>query len=132
MVSIAVLYSTKLIEIHTNLSFFHFTCSAVHIYIYFFTFAREQLQHLLENNQPLYTLHCSLLTPTYWLSIRYMFKTSHCHSVLKPITTSLRYKTVQKTSLNNIHCKVRTNIKRSLNNSQFIVQNSKSTFLIPS
>jgi len=30
-----------------------------------FKFSREQFQHLLENNRLLYSLHCSLLTPTY-------------------------------------------------------------------
>jgi len=48
------------------------------------------------------------------------------------MTTSLRKNNLQKTSLNNMHCKVRTNIKRSLNNSPFTVQNVKSTFLRPS
>ena len=94
----------------------------------FFTFARELLQHLLENNQLLYPLRCSLLTPTYWLSIRYIFKTSNCHSDLKIITISFANKIVQNnTDLKNIHCKVGTDIKRSLKNSPFITQNSKST-----
>ena len=39
--------------------FFLFMYSTVHI----FDTCREQLLHLLENNQLLYTLHCSLLTP---------------------------------------------------------------------
>ena len=92
----------------------------------FLTSARKQLRHLLENNQLLYSLHCSL-SPTYWLSIRYIFKSSHCQSV------SLENKIVQNyTGLNNVHCKVWTDIKRSLENSPFIAQNSKSTFYVPS
>jgi len=77
----------------------------------FLTSAREQLQHLLENTQLLYSLYCSLLTPTYWLSIRYIFKTRHCQSVLKLITISLTRKFLQKNrGFNNVHCKVRTDI----------------------
>jgi len=76
----------------------------------FLTFTGEQLQHLLANNQLLYSLHCSLLTPhPYRLSIRYIFKTGHCHSVLNLITISPANKTVQhNTGLNNIHCNFRT------------------------
>jgi len=68
-------------EIHTNLPFLNlyvFYCS----YFFFFTFAKGKLQYLLENNQLLYSLHCSLLTPYVLISIRYILKTSHCHSVL--------------------------------------------------
>ena len=36
------------------------------------------------------------------------------------------------TGLNNDDCKVRTDIKRSVENSLFIAQNTKSTFHIPS
>ena len=111
--------------------FFFFTlCTILFI---FFTSATKQLQHLLENNQLLYSLYCPLLTPTYWLSFRYIFKISPCQSVFKLTTISLKNKTVQNnTGLNNDACKVRTDIQRSLENYLFILQNTKSTFYIPS
>jgi hypothetical protein len=72
-------------------SFYVFYCS------YYFTFARENLQYLLENNQQLYSLHCSVLTPHVLISIRYIFKTSHCHSVLDLQPSLSRTKLCRKT-----------------------------------
>ena len=46
-----------MIEIHTKT--FFTLCTLMFI---FFTFPTKQLQHLLENNQLLYSLYCSLLT----------------------------------------------------------------------
>ena len=89
--AIAIIYWTQLTEIHTNF-FFYCVHSAVHI----FDICHEAA-HLLENNQLLYSLYCSLLTPTYWLSFRYIFKTSPCQSVFKLITISLKNKTCRTT-----------------------------------
>jgi len=111
---------------------FCFMYSTVHI----FWHLTKQLQHLLENNQLLYSLYCSLLTsppPRTYCSSGYVFKNSHCQSVFKLIIVSLANKTVQNnTGLNSVHCKVRTFIKRSLENSSYVAQNSESTFHIPS
>jgi hypothetical protein len=62
LVSIAIICSTKLIEIHKNLC----TCyilRKVTLLFKRFTSARKQLQLAVENNQLLYSLHYSLLTP---------------------------------------------------------------------
>ena len=59
------------------------------------------------------TVRCYPPPPTFWLSIRYTFKTSHSHNVLKltTISFSLSNKIAQNNkSLNNVHCKFKTNI----------------------
>jgi len=43
-----------------NSNYFFIICILLFIFL---TFARKQFQHLLENNQLLYSLHCSLLAP---------------------------------------------------------------------
>ena len=97
----------------------------------------ESCTHAIKLSKGRFTLYVRFPfrhgTSTYWLPIRYNFKTSDCQSVFKLITISLANKIVQNyTGLNNVHCKVRTDIKRSLENSPFIAQNSKSTFHVPS
>jgi len=130
--SITLIYWTQLIEILINLLFFFFFILCTLLFI-FLTFARQQLQHLLENNKLLYSLHYSLFTPTYWLSIRCIFITSHWYNVLKLIIISVANKIVQNIiGLNNVHCKLWTDIEPSLENSPFIDQNFKSTFHISS
>jgi len=58
LVSIVIIYRTHLSEIRTNVSSF-VLCTLLFIFL---TFAREELQHLLENNRALDPLHCPLLT----------------------------------------------------------------------
>ena len=100
---------------------------------YFWHLPGNSFQHLLENNQLRYSLHCSLLTPHVWIVRQVHLQDQYCQSIFKLITISLANKIVQNnTGLNNDNFKVRTDIKRSLENSPFIAQNSKSTIHIPS
>jgi len=90
LLSIAIIYWTQLIEIHTNKFFFYFTlCTLLFIFL---TSATKQIQHLLENNQLLYSLYRSL-------SFSYIFKTSPCQSFFKLITISLKNKIVQNNTM---------------------------------
>jgi hypothetical protein len=57
--SIAIIDSTQLMEIHIKLPCF-ILCILL---VIFLTFASEKLQHLFENNKLLHSLHCLLLTP---------------------------------------------------------------------
>ena len=113
-----------------KLIIFHFMYSTIHIFDICLGRAPASVRKLSGT----WYLTLSFVNPTtYWLSIRYIFKTTHCRSVLKVIIISLANEIVQtNTGLNIVHGKVRTEIKRPLENSPFIALNSKSAFYIPS
>jgi hypothetical protein len=129
LVSIAIIYWIQLIEVHTNL-FFLILCTLLFIFL---TSAEKQLRHLLENNQLLYSLHCSLLTPHVLIVHQVHHQDQSLSKRLQTYNHLSREKIVRNNAgLNNVHCKIRTDIKRPLENSPFIAQNCKSTFHVPS
>ena len=66
----------------------------------FFTFVRKQLQHLLENNQLLYSLHCLLLTSHVLIAIQVHLQDQSLSKLLQIKTICLANKIVQnKTGL---------------------------------
>jgi hypothetical protein len=103
-------YETQLIAIYTNIYFL----ILYNLLFIFWSFAREQLQHLLENNQPHYSLNFSLFTPSHVLIVHQIhFHTNHCRGVLKLITISVSNKLVQNnTGRNNVYCKAGTDVTR--------------------
>ena len=127
--SIAIIYWTQLTEIH---KYFFFILRTL-LFI-FLTFARLRLQHLLENHRPLYSLHCSLLTP-------HILIVHQIH--VQDQSLSYRPKTYKNFFRKKKMCRKTQALTTSTANSgltfggcwkssAFITQNSESTFHIPS